>query len=116
MGNRSCPLCFTRVPRTLVLLHTYDIECPACHAALEVSRSSRVMAALAGLVVAFLAVRAVDGRISETAEWSLQVVAGCAAFGAGTAAWLFFSADLVVRPKPQAPASHSASSFPHAHA
>jgi hypothetical protein len=115
MGNRTCPLCFTRVPRTLVLVHTYDMECPACHAALEVSRRSRVIAALAGLVVEFVAVRFVD-RISETAEWSLQVLAGCVAFGVVTAAWLFLSADLVVRPKPEVPASHRASGFPHAHA
>jgi len=115
MGNRACPLCFTRVPRTLVLLHTYDMECPACHAALEVSRGSRVIAALAGLVVAFVVVSFAD-RISETAEWSFQLVAGCVAFGVGAAAWLFFSADLVVRPKLEVPASHSASSFPHAHA
>jgi hypothetical protein len=114
MGSRACPLCFTRVPRTLVLLRSYDLECPACHAALEVSRGSRVLAALVGLVVAFVAVGLAD-RISETAAWSLQVVAGCVAFGLGTAAWLFFSADLVVRPKPELPASHSASSFPHAH-
>ena len=98
MGTRTCPLCFTRVPRTLVLLHTYDMECPTCHAALEVSRGSRVIAALAGLVVAFVAVSFAD-RISETAEWSFQVVAGCVAFGVGAAAWLFFSADLMVRPK-----------------
>jgi hypothetical protein len=115
MGTRTCPLCFTRVPRTLVLLHTYDMECRACHAALEVSRGSRVIAALAGLVVAFVAVSFAD-RISETAEWSFQVVAGCVAFAVGTAAWLFFSADLVVRPKAEVPVSHSASGFPHAQA
>jgi hypothetical protein len=108
MANRACPLCFTRVPRMLVLCQSYELECPACHTPLEVSRGTRVLSAAVGLLLGFSAVELMPS-LSATAVWTLQVVVGSVAFGVGAAALLFFFSDLVVRPNP-AGAGHT---FPH---
>jgi len=112
MGNRACPLCFTRVPRSLVLSRSYEIECPACHTVLEVSRVSRILASISGLVLSFVVLEWL-ASVSETVLWSLQVVAAFVAFGIGAAGLLLFSADLAVRPKA---GTETGATFPHAHA
>ena len=109
MGNRACPLCFARVPRSLVLCHSDELECPTCHAALEISRSSKVFASFAGLLVGFIAISMLS-TLSETTQWALQVVAGSVGFGLGAVAFLYFSSDLVVRLRPT---ERSKSTFPH---
>lgn len=109
MGNRACPLCFARVPRSLVLCHSDELQCPACHAALEISRSSRVFASLAGLLAGFVAIGLLS-TASETVEWALQVPVGSVGFGIGATALLYFSSDLVVRLRPPGP---SKATFPH---
>jgi hypothetical protein len=50
MGNRACPLCFAKLPRSLVLTRSEDLACPSCHALLELSRSSRVLSAFVGRI------------------------------------------------------------------
>jgi hypothetical protein len=100
MWNRACPLCFVKVPRALVLARSEDFACPSCHARLELSRPSRVLGAIAGLLAGFLAA-------SVRESWALSFLAAVLAFGAGSVLALVFLADLAVRPK-------EAPSFPHA--
>ena len=109
MENHACPLCFAKVPRTLILTKTLEVDCPACHAALEVSRGSRVLASFVGVLAAFLAVH-LGGQVSGTAGWSLPIVAAIVSFGVCSALVLFVFSDLAVRPK------ISATTFPHLHA
>jgi hypothetical protein len=110
MGNRACPLCFTRVPHSLVLICPNQLECPACHAALELSRGSQIVSSLAGTIAAFLVVGSVDS-LTKTPQWWLQVVSAAVAFGFGSAALLCFFADLVVRPERLS--ALRSSTFPH---
>lgn len=108
MSNRACPLCFAKVPRTLVLTRADDLACPSCHALLELSRSSRVLSALVGLLAGFALVHIVFD-VSTTGRWALPMVGGILAYALTSALALFFLSDLVVQPKP--PAGHS----PHSH-
>jgi len=108
MWNRACPVCFTKVSRSLVLTRSNDLECPACHTALELSRPSWVLASFGGLLAAFVAVHLVLHE-RDGAGWILMILAAILAFGIASATLLFFFSDLVVRPK------IAAVSFPHAH-
>jgi len=98
MGKRKCPLCFVRVPWTAVLAHSEAFPCPGCHAALELSRFTRVFAGFGGLLGAFVGVHLVH-RIFPEALWVTQVVAAIVAFGIVSAAWILIAGDPVVRPK-----------------
>jgi hypothetical protein len=109
MGNHVCPVCFAKVPRTLILTKTLEVDCPACHAALEVSRGSRVLASFVGILAAFLAVR-VGGQASGTAGWTLPIVAAMVCFGVCSAVVLILFSELAVRAK------ISPTAFPHIHA
>jgi hypothetical protein len=109
MGNRACPLCFARVPPSLVLCRSEHLACPACHAALEISRWSKLFASVTGLLVGFIAIGLLPA-VSETAQWALQVPVASVGFGIGAAALLYFSSDLVVRLRPTEP---SKPTFPH---
>jgi phage shock protein PspC (stress-responsive transcriptional regulator) len=85
-----------------------ELECPSCHTPLELSRSSRVLGGIVGLIAAyFLARLALDS--SPGAAWFLPVVAAVVGYGFGSALFLYFLSDVTVRPK--AEASH----FPHIH-
>jgi len=106
MGKRTCPLCFVRVPWTAALAHSYEIQCPACHAPLELSRFTRIVGAMGGVAGAFAAAHLVLG-ISPGAAWVTQMTAAILGFGLASAVWVLLAGDLVVRPKP-----HS-STFPH---
>ena len=101
MASRSCPLCFVKLSRASVLARSDELICPSCHSALELSRTSRATAALLGLVVAYAATHlAISGF--RGAAWLLAVVAAVLGYGFGSALFLFFLSDLVVRPKPPA--------------
>jgi hypothetical protein len=99
MSNRSCPLCFVKLPRTSVLVRSGDLVCPSCHTCLELSRLSRVTAAFFGLAAAFAAVWLIVNGMPEAA-WYLAPVVGILAYGAGSALYLFVVSDLVVCPRP----------------
>jgi hypothetical protein len=103
MGNRACPLCFARVPRTLVLTCGEALVCPSCHAPLELSRSSRVLSSLDGLLGGFIAAQIVL-RVATTGRWVLPMLGAILTFSLVSTLVLFFLSDLVVLPKP--PASH----------
>lgn len=107
MWNRTCPLCFAKVSRFLVLSRSNDLICPACHSPLELSRYSRLLASFVGFLAGLLVFHL---HLPHTgANWVLRPVAVFIAFGLGSALLLFLVADLVVRPNPPS------TSFPHAH-
>jgi hypothetical protein len=97
MWNRTCPLCFVRVPRKLVLTRGDDLVCPSCHAPLEISRASRVLGSAAGLAAGYLGAQAIP--LSAMGGWSLQLVGALFGYGIGAALVLFFISDVVVQPK-----------------
>ena len=109
MENHACPLCLAKVSRTLILTKTLEVDCPACHAELEVSRGSRVLASFVGILAAYVAVH-LGGQVSETAGWTLPIVAAIVSFGACSALVLFVFSELAVRPK------GSPTAFPHTQA
>ena len=107
MWNRACPLCFAKVPRALVLSKSEELACPSCRAQLELSRPSRVVGSLVGLLAGFLVASWLSERLMH-GTWALGLLAAVLAFAAGSVLALFFLSDLVVRPK-------EASTFPHPH-
>jgi type III secretory pathway component EscS len=99
MWNRACPLCFAKVPRSLVLTRGDDLICPSCHTVLELSRPSRILAAVVGLLVALLAAPCLFGG-SQALPWVMPILGAVLGYGAASALVLFYLADLVVQPKP----------------
>jgi len=108
MWNRACPLCFTKVPRRWVLTRGEHLVCPSCGTPLELSRASRTLGALCGLVGAAKAVQVLAG-LNIRGTWALGVCAAVLGYAIVAALVLYFLADLVVQPK--TPASH----FPQTH-
>ena len=99
MWNRACPLCSVRVSRFQVLTRTDDFSCPSCHTPLELSRPSRVIGALAGLLGAYVACHLILLEVTRGA-WFTSMVGAILAYGVASALVLSFLSDLVVRPKP----------------
>src|ERR1700756_3286792 len=106
MWNRACPLCFGKVPRTRVVTRSENLECPSCHASLELSRPSRVLGTAVGLGTGLAAAEWMAGA-RVRGEWIFAVVAGLLGYGIGSAVMLSFLSDLVVRPELEA------GKFPH---
>jgi hypothetical protein len=97
MWNRACPLCFVRVPRSLVLTRGEELACPSCHAPLELSRTTRVISAATGLLVAYVVASALSGS-NARGGWIWPILGALVGFGFGSALILYFLADLVTRP------------------
>ena len=103
---RGCPLCFVKLSSVLVLSRSNDMSCPTCHAELELSRHSRVLASLVGIVAATVVFHLSSPAI-PLGHSVIPVLLACVAFGVGSALLLLVRADLVVRHDP-----HSGT-FPH---
>jgi len=101
MWNRACPLCFAKVPRSLLLTRGDELVCPSCRTPLEISRPSRVVGALGGLIAADIAGHEMF-FLSPMGRWVLPMTVAILAYGMVSAIVLFFLADLVVQPKPAA--------------
>jgi hypothetical protein len=98
MWNRACPLCFTKVSRSLVLTRGEGVVCPSCGTPLEVSRASRVLAALCGLIGGYVGAKVV-ASVSVRGAWALELLGAVLGYGIAAAVVLYFLADLVVQPK-----------------
>ena len=99
MRYRACPLCFTRISRLQALSRSNEVICPACHAQLELSRSSRVLGSLVGILAALLAFHSLHTSNPLT-NWTLPILAAILAFSFASALALFLASDLVVHPQP----------------
>ncbi len=107
MGKQKCPLCFVKVPWTSLLARSYDIECPACRAPLELSRYTRIVAGFGGIAGGMLAVHLAP-VIFPGALWVTRILVAIIGFGVISAACVLLAGDLMVRPKAET------ASFPHA--
>ena len=108
MRFRACPLCFTRIPRTLVLARSNDLVCPACHTQLELSRPSRVLGSFMGILAAWIVFHLAH-TTNPLVNWTLPILAAILAFGFAAALALLLASDLVVR----SPVGHISTPFPH---
>jgi len=90
----------------MALAHSYDISCPACHAALELSRFTRLVGAFGGIAGAFVAVHLIRG-VLHSGQWVVPIMAAILAFGFISALCVLIAGDLVVRPKA------NSTGFPH---
>ncbi len=104
---RGCPLCFVKLSSLLVLSRSNSMSCPTCHAELELSRHSRVLASLVGIAAATVVFHLPSAI--PLGHSVIPVLLACLTFGVGSALLLLVRADLVVRHDP-----HSGT-FPHAH-
>lgn len=98
MHYRTCPLCFTKIPRLLVLSRSNDIICPACHAQLEVSPPSKVLGSIVGILAAWMIFHFAY-TTNTLKNWTLPMLAAILAFGFASALALFLVSDLVVKPR-----------------
>jgi hypothetical protein len=95
-----------RIPWTAALAYSYEISCPACHAALELSRFTRIFGAFGGIAGAFVALYLGHG-IFHGKFWAAPIVVAILGYGFFSALCVLIAGDLVVRPKA------AAASFPH---
>ena len=107
MGKRRCPYCFVTVPWTSVLAGSYEMECPACRAPLELSRYTRVVAGFGGIAGGMLGVHLAP-MIFPGALWVTRIAAAIFGFGVISAMGVLLAGDLVARPKEEV------AGFPHA--
>lgn len=98
MANRNCPMCFGKVPRAAVVARSAAVDCPHCGRALELSRPSRLLASLLGLLGAWFAFHYSSGGQGPLG-WAVPLVASILAFGVVSPIFLMLHADLVVRPE-----------------
>jgi hypothetical protein len=101
MANRICPICFGKVSVTAPVVHSDGLDCPHCGRNLELSRPSRLLASLVGLLgaaVAFHYASLTMADILDLREWFLPAVASILVFGIVSPLFLLLNADLVVKP------------------
>ena len=112
MASRVCPQCMGKVPGAAVAAFSDGVECPGCHARLEVSPASRMLAAWAGLAAAWVAWRVTRGGGGILGA-ALPLLYAVLAFGIISALAVIFSGDL--RPAPEAPPAEAAPATGHGH-
>ena len=112
MASRVCPQCNATVPAGAVAAFSDGVECPNCHARLEVSPASRMLAAWAGMGAAWVAWRVTRGG-SGILGGALPLLYAVLAFGVVSALGIIFSGDL--RPAPEAPPVEAAPATGHGH-
>jgi len=112
VASRVCPQCMGKVPGAAVAAFSDGVECPGCHARLEVSPASRMLAAWAGLAAAWVAWRVTRGGGGILGA-ALPLLYAVLAFGIISALAVIFSGDL--RPAPEAPPAEAAPATGHGH-
>src|SRR3989304_2348256 len=101
-----------KVPGAAVAAFADGVECPGCHARLEVSPASRMLAAWAGLAAAWVAWRVTRGGGGILGA-ALPLLYAVLAFGIISALAVIFSGDL--RPAPEASPAEAAPATGHGH-
>jgi len=101
-----------KVPGAAVAAFSDGVECPGCHARLEVSPASRMLAAWAGLAAAWVAWRVTRGGGGILGA-ALPLLYAVLAFGIVSALAVIFSGDL--RPAPEAPPAEAAPAASYGH-
>ncbi len=96
MAVRICPLCMTKLSPAEVAFSD-ALECPGCHAPLEVSRASHILASTLGLLAGALIWR-LTRDAGGMLGWVLPVVYAFLAYSVVSALILMLVADLRIRP------------------
>jgi len=112
VASRVCPQCMAKVPAGAIAAFSDGVECPGCHARLEVSPASRMLAAWAGLAAAWVAWRVTRGG-SGILGGALPLLYAVLVFGIVSALGVIFSGDL--RPAPEPPPVEAAPAATHGH-
>jgi hypothetical protein len=85
---------------TQVVAYSYGLECPNCKSRLTVWDGSRLLAGFAGILAGVLAWQLTSERVEDFLGWTLPVLFSFLAFGAVSALFLMFTADLRFAPEP----------------
>jgi len=113
VASRVCPQCMGKVPGAAVAAFSDGVECPGCHARLEVSPASRMLAAWAGLAAGWVAWRVTRGGPGILGG-VLPLFYAVLAFGIVSALGVISSGDLRTAPEPPPVEAAPASSHGHA--
>jgi len=97
LAIRMCPQCGKTVPAARVLALSDGMECPHCQTRLEVATGSRMIATVAGLVVAGLAWWVTRGS-TNILGFALPVLLSFLAFGIVSPLVLMLTAALRTAP------------------
>jgi DNA-directed RNA polymerase subunit RPC12/RpoP len=110
LANRICPQCGQKVPAGRVLALSDGMECPHCHAGLQVATGSRILAIWVGLAAGWLVWRLTRDSAGVLGAVLPELYAFLA-FGIITPIVLAFSAAL--RPVPAMPALEATPATSH---
>lgn len=102
MAARTCPSCFTKIPRTTIVAHSYDLVCPGCGRPLEISRISRNLAVFVALVIAtaMAYVAALRAPHHHVLGWLSPFLHAIVFYGVTAALVLIYAADLSLKAEP----------------
>ncbi len=101
------------VPASCAVAFSNGLDCPHCHARLELAGASRGVSSTAGLLAGWLAWRWTQRRSGGVLDLSLPELYAIIAFGVASALTLMFLADL--RLAPLVPVAEPAPAADHGH-
>lgn len=110
---RMCPQCMKQIPPSIAAAYSYSIECPYCHAPLQVSDATRIIGAFASLLVGWLVYGITSGPATPV-PWLLPQVYAFLAYSFTFAIYVMVTADMVMR-SADAPEIVAASAHAPAH-
>jgi hypothetical protein len=94
---RMCPQCMKQIPPSIAAAYSYHVECPNCHASLQVSDGTRIIGAFASLLVGWLVYSATSGPATPV-PWLLPEIYSILAYSFTFALYVLVTADMVMRP------------------
>ena len=97
MAMRMCPQCMKQIPPNIAAAYSYSLECPYCHAPLQVSDATRIIGAFASLLVGWLVYSVTSGGATPV-PWLLPQVYSFLAYSVTYALYVMVTADMVMRP------------------
>jgi len=105
----------TKISAAHVVAHSYDLDCPGCHRPIEISRISRNLAVLAGLIASEAAWywSTISAPNHDALGWLFPVVFAILAYGIVTPLVLMATADLSMKPETPATESHAPAETAH---
>lgn len=105
----TCPYSLTKIPAVTVVTRSYDLVCPSCGKPLEISRISRNIAAIFGLIAGAVAWYLATGESQshQALGWVFPVVYAILAYGIVAPLALMLTADLSLKSEPHAAEIHT---------
>jgi hypothetical protein len=105
----TCPYSLTKISPLTVVTRSYDLVCPACGRPLEISRISRNIAVIFGLIAGAVAWYLATGESQshQALGWVFPVVYAILAYGIVAPLALMLTADLSLKSEPHAAEIHA---------